>query len=78
MRVCHCVGMLTNPGGVCCMDLPHSQRPQWVPQIPIQPPYKYTPPKSPQVVPHQPIKKIKSIEYYEDGTVKRIEYFDGS
>ena len=22
MRVCHCVGHLTNPGGVCCHDLP--------------------------------------------------------
>lgn len=21
MRVCHCVGHLTNPGGKCCMDL---------------------------------------------------------
>ena len=22
-RVCHCVGYQTNPGGVCCKDLPH-------------------------------------------------------
>lgn len=21
-RVCHCVGYITNPGGVCCMELP--------------------------------------------------------
>lgn len=24
MRSCNCVGYLTNPGGVCCMDLPRS------------------------------------------------------
>lgn len=22
MRTCNCTGYLTNPGGVCCMDLP--------------------------------------------------------
>ena len=22
MRTCNCVGYMTNPGGVCCMDLP--------------------------------------------------------
>ena len=23
-RVCHCVGYMTNPGGVCCRDLPQA------------------------------------------------------
>lgn len=34
MRVCNCVGYLTNPGGVCCMDLWQQPVTKWA-----NPPY---------------------------------------
>lgn len=38
--------------------------------------HKWPRPETPVVVPHQPTRKIKAIEYHPDGTVKRIEYFE--
>lgn len=64
MRVCHCVGHLNNPGGACCRDL-QVDPPSWIPQVP-----------TPGGLPFPPQKKIKFIEYYENGTIKKIVYFD--
>lgn len=73
MRVCHCVGNKTNPGGVCCQDLPTpAGSVVTIPYVdlPVGIP-------SPEGLPAPYIPStIKSIEYYPDGQVKKVEYSD--
>lgn len=69
MRVCHCTGAC-RINGSCGISRPI--RP-YVPNT--YPPQVSQPWPTIHTVPPKP-RKIKSVEYHEDGSVKRVEYED--